>query len=103
MVQRWYTQFDVAQISSAELEGRRKVMLYRSRQRGLLELDIILGSFAEKYLAKLTEAEVTNFGTILATENPDLIKFLNGQLPAPKELADNPVFNRILHHVNETN
>ena len=75
-------------------------MLYRARQRGWLELDVILGSFAEKHLATLSEPQVAEFGQILATENPDLYKYVSGQLPPSADLKDNSVFKLVLQHVN---
>lgn len=95
-----FSQFHVTAISSEILEGPRKVMLYRARQRGWLELDVILGTFADKHLATMTEAEVDMFGDILSRENPDLFKYLSGQTPPSADLKDNSVFQKILSHVN---
>ena len=36
---------------------------------------------------------------LLAEENPDLFKWLTGQLPAPPELASNPAFVKLHAHV----
>jgi len=98
---RALSQFHVPTISSEVLEGPRKVMLYRARQRGWLELDVILGSFADKHLPTMNPAEVEQFGEVLAQENPDLFKFLSGQLPPSEELLGNGVFRQILAHVNK--
>ena len=95
-----FSQFHVTPITSEILSGPRKVMLYRARQRGWLELDVILGSFADKRLATMTETEVGLFGDILSRENPDLFKYLSGQTPPSNDLKENPVFLEILKHVN---
>ena len=98
---RFYTQFNVQPISSSDLDTpRKKVLLYRSRQRGLLELDVIVGSFAEKYLSKFSEEQVEEFENVLATESPDLYKLLNGQMETPEELKNNSVFAQLLNHVH---
>ncbi len=98
---RSYQQFNVPEISSAILDGPRKVMLYRARQRGWLELDVILGSFAEKKLAVFNDKEVEEFGAILAVENPDLYKYVSGQSALNDELKSNSVFKQLLQHVNQ--
>ncbi|KAF4741735.1 ATP-dependent RNA helicase ddx55, partial [Perkinsus olseni] len=67
------------ELSSGDLEGRKKVLLYRARQRGYLELDVILGSFADRYLRRMPEPEVDEFEEVLALENPDLYKWLSAQ------------------------
>lgn len=94
------SQFNTPHLSSADLEAARRVILYRSRQRGWLELDVILGSFAEKHLANFSSDEVAQFESILATENPDLYKFVSGQLPPNDDLKNNNVFKKLLQHVN---
>ncbi|KAF4674448.1 ATP-dependent RNA helicase ddx55 [Perkinsus chesapeaki] len=68
------------ELSSGDLDGRKKVLLYRARQRGYLELDVILGSFADRYLRDMPEGEVDEFEEVLALENPDLYKWLSAQV-----------------------
>lgn len=51
-------------------------MLYRCRQRGLLELDLIIGVWAEENIAKLNAEELDELERIIDLENPDLLKWL---------------------------
>lgn len=76
-------------------------MLYHSKQRGWLELDLILGTFSEAHLAKLPEKELLDYATILEEENPDLFKWLSGQIPVPSEFKDMPVVELLLKHIHE--
>ncbi len=97
---RFYTQFtSTPEISSAELDGVKKQLLWRARQRGLLELDVILGSFADKNLKAMTAAETRDFEKILALESPDLFKLLSGQVPPSSDLKDNAVLKQLMRHV----
>jgi succinate dehydrogenase flavin-adding protein (antitoxin of CptAB toxin-antitoxin module) len=96
---RFYTQFSTTEISSAELEGVKKQLLWRARQRGLLELDVILGSFADKNLKAMTASETQEFEKILALESPDLFKLLSGQIPPSSDLTNNSVLKKLMHHV----
>ena len=100
LFRRTYTQFSSApEISSSELEGVKKQLLWRARQRGLLELDVILGSFADKNLKTMSLADTTEFEKILALESPDLYKLLSGQAPPSAELKDSAVLKQLMRHV----
>ena len=76
-------------------------MLYHSKQRGWLELDLILGTFAEQNLAKLNERDVLDYEKILEEESPDLFKWLSGQVPIPDEFKGMPVLQMLLKHCHE--
>ena len=88
-------------LSSADLEERRRRMLYHSKQRGWLELDLIFGTFAEQYLNKLEERDVLDYERILEEENPDLFKWLSGQSPVPGQFKAMPVMDLLLKHIHK--
>ena len=88
-------------LSSSDLEEKRRRMLYHSKQRGWLELDLILGTFADQNLAKLSEVDVMDYALILEEENPDMFKWMSGQTPIPDHLRDLPVMKTLLKHINE--
>ena len=80
---------------------RRKVLvnrlLYRSRQRGFLEMDLLVGIWAEKQIPQLSESMLQQFEIVLDQENPDLYKWLTGQEQPPQDVAENAayqVYNR---------
>ena len=66
----------------------RRRLLYRSKQRGWLEMDIMLGNWAAANLPRLQEAELQQFQEVIDMENPDLYKYLTGQVPVPEEVRD---------------
>jgi len=76
-------------------------MLYHSKQRGWLELDLILGTFADQNLSKLSPKDVNDYALILEEENPDMFKWMSGQIPVPDHLKNLPVMKMILMHVHE--
>jgi succinate dehydrogenase flavin-adding protein (antitoxin of CptAB toxin-antitoxin module) len=90
-----------ARLSSADLEERRRRMLYHSKQRGWLELDLILGTFAEKYLSTLGPRDIDDYALILEEENPDMFKWLSGQMAIPENLKSLPVMDLLLKHIHE--
>ncbi|PRW45532.1 ankyrin repeat family isoform A [Chlorella sorokiniana] len=74
-------------------------MLYRSRQRGFLELDLLIGMWAEKELPRMSAPEIAEFEAVLDQENPDMFKWLTGQEGVPPPLQSNSVFQRLRQHV----
>ena len=69
-----------------------KRMLYRARQRGHLELDLIVGLWAEENVPLLKPLQLRQLQEVLECENPDLFKWLTGQDRAPSDLASNGMF-----------
>merc|ERR1719487_3083624 len=85
----------------AAMDGRRKRLLFRAKSRGWLELDVLMGCFALKHLNGLNDPELDIFEEMLELENPDLFKWLTGQIPIPEELKDNKVMQLMVKYVNE--
>jgi len=65
----------------------RKKLFHRSKFRGCKETDIILGDFAEAFLAGLNDKEIQVYEDLLAEDDSDIYKWVNGQLPAPEKYA----------------
>jgi antitoxin CptB len=84
----------VSPLSSAGLDPRRRRILFRCRRRGLREMDVALGSFAESALASLSEGELAEFERWLDIPDPDLLGWLTGETPPPPEI-DTPLFRRL--------
>lgn len=73
--------------------------MYRSRQRGFLELDLLVGSWAEEHLNDMTSQELSELSAVLDQENPDLFSWLTGQTDPSPEMAGNGVYLRLREHV----
>ncbi len=84
----------VSSLSSAGLDPRRRRILFRSRRRGLREMDIALGNFAESALPALSEDELAEFELWLDLPDPDLLAWLTGEAEPPAEI-DTPLFRRL--------
>jgi len=79
----------------AELETRRKRLLYRSLYRGNKENDILLGQFARAYIAEFTAAELDQYERLLETGDNDIFDWVTGQVAVPAE-KDSPVVRKLL-------
>jgi antitoxin CptB len=64
---------------------RRKRLLFRSWHRGTREADLILGSFAEAYLAGFDETRLDRYEALLACPDADLFDWISGRTEPPAE------------------
>ena len=81
--------------SSADLPQVRKRLLYRAWHRGMKELDILLGSFADRNLATMSDAEAEQLATLMDAPEPLLFDWLMGK-SAPPESFDTPLLAKII-------
>merc|ERR1719276_182430 len=54
----------------------RKRLMYRSQQRGWLEVDLMLGNFAKEHVPHFTLAECQEYELILEMETVDIFNLL---------------------------
>ncbi|RYG62891.1 succinate dehydrogenase assembly factor 2 [archaeon] len=69
-------------------EVRRKRLIYRSKQRGWLEVDILLGSWAAKNVPHLTTEQMDDYEMILREETIDIFNYISGKDALPEHLKD---------------
>ena len=61
------------------LDPRRRKLLFRSWHRGMREVDLILGAFADARIDSLTEQELDQYERLLETPDTMLFTWLTGQ------------------------
>ncbi|KAJ4728907.1 Succinate dehydrogenase assembly factor 2, mitochondrial [Melia azedarach] len=86
------------QIDFSNEERKRRLfnrLLYRSKQRGFLELDLVLGKWVEEHIHSMDENGIKALVHVLDLENPDLWKWLSGQEQPPEAVRTNPVFSAV--------
>jgi antitoxin CptB len=69
--------------SSEGLDARRRKLLFRSWHRGMREMDLILGSFADACIDTLTEAELDQYERLLDISDTVLLPWATGTEPIP--------------------
>lgn len=65
------------------LDIRRKRLLFRSRQRGMLETSLLLRAFAERHLGALDAGQLDRFEALLEANDNDLLDWIVGKKVAP--------------------
>lgn len=69
--------------TSEGLDTRRRKLLFRSWHRGMREMDLILGSFADAEIERLSEDELDQFERLLEINDTELLPWITGQTPIP--------------------
>ncbi len=82
------------QISSEGLDPRRRRLLFRSWHRGIREMDLVLGRFADTHIAKLSDAELDEYERWLEVPDQKIYSWVNGAAAAPPEF-DTALFRRL--------
>ncbi len=81
-------------LSSAGLDERRRRILFRAWRRGLREMDLVMGQFADANLAALNEAELDEFEALLGVPDPQVLAWITGSEPTPPQY-DTSLFARV--------
>jgi antitoxin CptB len=81
-------------ISTAGLDPRRKKLLFRAWHRGMREMDLIMGRFAETVLPTMPEDELPAFETLCEVPDRDLLAWITGREPVPVN-HDTPMFQAL--------
>ena len=83
--------------TSADLEPRRKRILFRAWHRGIREMDLIMGRFADAEIGAMSDAELAEFERLIEVPDRDLyllahrrgrdaVELRHGRLPPAEEL-----------------
>jgi len=75
-----------------EASERRKRLFHRSRYRGCLEADLLLGRFAATHLPSFDERLLDQFEALLEEPDVDILAWVMGRLPVPAR-HDNEVMD----------
>ena len=87
-------------LSSDGLDERRRRLLFRSWHRGVREMDLIMGRFADACLADLSEQELDEYEHLIAAPDSDLFAWIIGTDAAPPRY-DTALLRRLrVFHLN---
>ncbi|RBP09117.1 antitoxin CptB [Roseiarcus fermentans] len=81
-------------LSSAALDERRRRILFRAWRRGMREMDLVMGQFADANLPTMSESELDEFERLMEAPDPEVLAWIVGERPTPA-VHDTPLFARI--------
>jgi len=90
----WRLETRLKESSSEQLDGRRRRLLFRCRHRGMREMDLVLGPFADSALAGLSERELDELESWLDIPDQQIFAWITGAEPAPATI-ETALFRRL--------
>ena len=69
--------------SSAEFDERRRKILFRAWHRGMREMDLIMGRFAEERLGTMSNVELDTFELLIEVPDRDLLAWITNREETP--------------------
>ncbi|GMG39182.1 unnamed protein product [Ambrosiozyma monospora] len=85
------------------IENKRRRLLYQSRKRGILESDLLLSRFADKYLDKLTLEQLNEYDHLLDEPDWDIYYWATKNFdvtPLPDKWKDSSIL-KLLQQMSE--
>ncbi|KAG9035927.1 succinate dehydrogenase assembly factor 2 [Tulasnella sp. UAMH 9824] len=76
----------------------RARLVYQSRKRGNLEMDLILSTFAKENLATMSEAELNEFDKLMDEPDWDLYYWCTKKREPPTRWANSPLLEQLRKH-----
>lgn len=80
--------------SSADLDPRRRRALIRAWRRGMREMDLVLGGFADRHIAALSDEDLAVFEALLEVPDTTLLPWVTGEKAVPQQY-DTELFSRV--------
>jgi antitoxin CptB len=87
-------QMNGAARSSEALDARRRKLLFRAWRRGLRELDLIMGRFADSAIGQLTADELNDFEDLMQVPDHELLAWVTGETDVRAKF-DTALFRRL--------
>ena len=82
------------QASNLSQDTRQRRILFRSWHRGMREMDLVLGRFADAEIANLCETELDDYELLLEAQDRDVFSWLTLEAETPSSY-DTPVLRKI--------
>jgi antitoxin CptB len=76
------------------LDPRRRRLLFMCWHRGIREMDLIMGRFADEYLDRLGDEEIAELERLSEQRDQDLLGWFTGEFAIPAEF-DTPLLRKM--------
>lgn len=82
-------------LSTHDMDPRRKRILIRSWHRGMREMDLLLGGYADAHIMAMSDAELDDFERLMSAPDQEMFKWVSGKEEIPNQY-DSPLAQRFL-------
>ncbi|KAL1923418.1 uncharacterized protein VTP21DRAFT_8398 [Calcarisporiella thermophila] len=82
----------------APISQKRARLIYQSRKRGILETDLLLSTFAHKYLDTFTSAELDEYDSLLEEPDWDIYAWATGGKKIPEQWRKSKILTMLQEH-----
>lgn len=79
---------------SETIEIRRKRLKIRAWRRGIKEMDLLIGGYADAHLAAMDQAALDEFEQLMDEHDQDLLAYATGTKPVPAHLK--PMLDKLI-------
>jgi antitoxin CptB len=86
---------ETSEAAGEALAIRRRRLRFRAWHRGMREVDLLLGSFADAHVHDLDADELAAFEALLETPDPLVLAWITGEAPAPPDVQT-PLLARLI-------
>jgi succinate dehydrogenase assembly factor 2 len=76
----------IKSVEERDLDARKKRLIYRSKQRGWLEVDLLLGTWASMNVPNLSLEELNQFENFVNMETVDIYNVLTLRVDVPEDM-----------------
>ena len=76
------------------LAVRRRKLKFRCWHRGMREMDLIMGRFADAFIDRMAPAELDDLERLMEVPDPELLAWVSGQ-GAPPDTDVSPMLQRL--------
>ncbi|GAA3869938.1 succinate dehydrogenase assembly factor 2 [Celeribacter arenosi] len=84
-----------------DVETRRKRLKIRAWRRGIKEMDLLIGGYADTHLATMSVADLDEFELLMEEHDQDLLAFATGQREVPTAIA--PMLEKLISAADHSN
>jgi antitoxin CptB len=81
-------------VSSADLDPRRRRILFRAWHRGTREMDLLMGSFTDSEIRTMSEDDLAELEALAEVPDRDLFSWITGKVETPDNY-DTSLFRRL--------
>ncbi|KAI9003382.1 Flavinator of succinate dehydrogenase-domain-containing protein [Hyaloraphidium curvatum] len=81
-----------------KIEVKRARLMYMARKRGILESDLLMGTFAMKYLKEMPAEQLAEFDSLLKENDWDIYYWATGAKEAPEDIKELSIWPHVVEH-----